>query len=166
MVALEGIMNATSQPPNGGLDNNQTTILLVEYEFARETRGQADTAAWEMTAIMWGGQTLLLGFALEAIEFRSAQPLIMLLAAVGVLLSCYNHVVMQTRSLVAREMVSVCAELEDLVGMNVKPQHRIDLRYPKNRQTTWFYVINFSFAAVWIFAGLRAGAYYCQHWGR
>jgi hypothetical protein len=159
-------MNATIQPPNGDLDSNRREILLAEYEFARETRGQADTAAWEMTAIMWGGQTLLLGFALEAIEFRSAQPLIMLLAALGVGLSGYNHVIMQTRSLVAREMVRVCAELEALVPMVVKPQHRIDLRYPKNRQTIWFYVINFSFAAVWIFAGLRAGAYYCQHWGR
>jgi hypothetical protein len=159
-------MGTTIQPPVGIPNPDQTPILLAEYEFARENRNQADTAAWEMTAIMWGGQTLLLGFVLEAIELRAAQPLIMFLAAFGVALSYYNHVVMQTRSLVAREMVRVCGEVERLVPMVLKPQQGLNLLYPKNRQTTWFYIINFGFAAAWLFAGLRAGAYYCHHWAR
>jgi hypothetical protein len=42
-----------------------TDLQIAEYEFARDNRGHADATAWEMTAIVWGGQTLLLGFILS-----------------------------------------------------------------------------------------------------
>jgi len=42
--------------------------LREAYRFAREDRANADTLLWEVSAIIWGGQTLLLGFVLEAIS--------------------------------------------------------------------------------------------------
>jgi len=159
-------VGSTIQPPVGAPYPDQTSILLAEYEFARENRNQANTAAWEMTAIMWGGQTLLLGFALEAVEYRSAQPLIVVLSLLGIVLSCFNYVVMQTRILVCHQMVDVCYEIEDLLPMVVKPQHRLNPLYPKKKQTRWFYAVNFIFAAAWILVGLRAGVFYCHSWGR
>lgn len=139
-------------PQTGDEEQRQTDILLAEYEFARENRNSGDAIGWEMTAISWGGQTLLLGFVLEAIDHPLAELLILAVAILGILLSCFNHIVMRRRMLVCDSMNQVCREVETKLMMRLQPQHRIDSVYPKKwikKQYTWFLIVNYSFALVW-----------------
>jgi hypothetical protein len=160
-------MATTNVPPTGPAeDHERVDRIIAEYEFARESRSQADATAWEMTAIIWGGQTLLLGFVLEAIDSRFAQPLIMLLAVLGVLSSIFNEVVMKARRTVAVEMVKVCSEAEDLLPGVLKPQHRLDIRYERGIQRRWFITINLAFVVIWVLTGLGAVFMFCHHLSR
>jgi hypothetical protein len=159
-------MGTGSQAP-AGLDGSDRDSALHEYTFAYENRNQADASAWEMTAIMWGAQTLLLGFVLEAIGDRPAQPLIVFLVPLGIMLSYFSYVVMRARRIVCLEMIRICCEIEDSVPMVVKPQSRLNKVYPaKKLQTFPFWIINLMLSAIWILVGLRALALYCHHWSR
>jgi hypothetical protein len=141
---------------------SETEILLAQYEFARENRNTADTVAWEMTAITWGGQTLLLGFVLEAIDQSRVQPLIPFVAFVGVVLSIFNHRVMSHRRSVCNAMVSVCNEIEAAMEMQFQPQHRLDAAYPPHKQSRWFLMVNYLFAAVWAVVAYWAIRLHCS----
>ncbi len=160
MSSTNGSLSAQDQ------DSRRFQALLAEYAFAYENRSNADSVAWEMTSIMWGGQTLLLGFALEAVGSRPAQPIIVVLAMLGIALSFFNSAVMGTRITVSREMVKVCSEIEDTFPETFKPQRRIDSLYPSKTQTFWFNFINISLSLVWIVVGLRAGFLYLNHCGQ
>jgi hypothetical protein len=63
-------------PPPAGSEDQRIQLLIAEYEFARDNRNHGDATEWEMTAIVWGAQTLPLGFILEAISNikRAALP--------------------------------------------------------------------------------------------
>jgi hypothetical protein len=92
------------------MDDIEIQVMLAEYEFARDNRISADTTAWEMTSIVWGAQTLLLGFVLEALPNKESQELIIFVGGLGILLCIFNHFIMKTRSKVAREMVIICRQ--------------------------------------------------------
>jgi hypothetical protein len=49
------------------------------YEMAQQSAEHHDTMLWEVTYIIWGSTTLLLGFVLEAIK---QEPLLSLITAV------------------------------------------------------------------------------------
>lgn len=138
-------------------------ILLAEYEFARENRIQGDATAWEVTAIIWGGQTLLLGFVLEAISQPPAKLLIVGAGILGILMSRFNHVIMRTRTEVCREMNKVCMEIEDRVPMLVKTQNRLDNKYPSGIQSRWFKILNWAFVPLWVLVIIQAGYLYVLH---
>lgn len=148
---------------DNGRNKNEFQILMAEYEFARDNRNQGDATAWEMTAIIWGGQTLLLGFALEAISNPSAQPLIVGVGALGILMCSFNHVVMQTRTKVCNLMNKLCMEIEDRVPMVLKPQKRLDDEYVHGIQSRWFKYLNWAFVPMWVLVILRAGYLYALH---
>jgi hypothetical protein len=138
--------------------------LIAEYEFARDNRNHSDAVAWEMTAIVWGAQTLLLGFALEAISQRPAQPLVMLAGILGIVMCRFNAVVvLQTRNEVCKVMIQLCIEIEDRIPMLFKPQHRLTASYPSGLQSFWFKILNWSFVPVWVAVIARAGWLYCHH---
>jgi hypothetical protein len=141
---------------------NQKELLLAAYEFARENRNQSDAAAWEMTAIVWGGQTLLLGFVLEAISNRDAQPLIVLAGVLGALMCGFNHVVMRARNGICKSMVDICIEIEKSLSMPTKPQARLSEHYRPGTQRRWFRIINWVFLPVWLAVIAKAvWLYFC-----
>jgi hypothetical protein len=147
-----------------GKDEGQIIqALIAEYGFASDNRNHGDAVAWEMTAIVWGGQTLLLGFALEAISQRSAQPLVVLAGVLGILMCCFNAVVVRTRNEVCRVMIQVCIEIEDKIPMLFKPQHRLTASYPGGTQSLWFKILNWSFVPVWAVVIVRTGILYIYY---
>src|SRR5580700_9125501 len=97
----------------GSVPLDRTALLVAEYEFARDNRSTADATSWEMTAIVWGGQTLLLGFILEAVSNRDVQLLIALVGVLGLVLCRFNYVVMRSRNIVCKEMNAICVEIEN-----------------------------------------------------
>jgi hypothetical protein len=145
------------------LQPEEIQLLIAQYEFAHSNRSSADATAWEMTSIVWGGQTLLLGFVLEAIPNREAQFLIILVGVLGLLFCCFNHAVMRSRNTVCNAMIDVCREIEQATPvMNFKPQERLDKIYEKRTQRTWFWMVNYSFAIVWLAVILTAMYLICH----
>ena len=67
--------------------------LFHEYDQALQIAQHSDTIIYEVTAIVWGASTLLLGFILEVPCESSNQNLVMLSAVVGFCLSAYVPVV-------------------------------------------------------------------------
>jgi hypothetical protein len=142
----------------------RTALLIAEYEFARDNRGNADATAWEMTAIVWGGQTLLLGFVLEAISNRDVQLLIVLVGVLGLVLCRFNYVVVTTRNLVCNAMNRICGEIENSTEeMLRKPQNRLNSVYPSRVQTLWFNVVNWVFAVAWLAVIAKTLWLFCYH---
>ena len=128
----------------------QAERLLAQYEFARDTRDHADASAWEMTSIVWGAQTLLLGFVLEAISNKDAQPLIAIVGVLGLLLCLFNYRVMHARTRVCRAMIRICLRIEGRLKMELKPQRFLNRYYPRGIQRRWFYIVNGFFAVAWV----------------
>jgi hypothetical protein len=135
-------------------------LLLAQYEFARDNRGHADTSAWEMTSIVWGAQTLLLGFVLEAISNTDAQPLIIGVGVLGILLCIFNFRVMQARNRVCNAMIRICLRIEIRLRMVLKPQHFLNRFYRRGIQRRWFYIVNTSFALAWLAVIVKACVLY------
>jgi hypothetical protein len=164
-------MLLTEPTATSGNEEKARQDLRDAYEFARETRGEADTILWEVAAIIWGGQTLLLGFVLEAIS-GSVQALILIVcvSSVGMLMTVFNEKIMSTRSYVCRTMVRTMAELEVSLGMEIKPQQRLSQDYPTGLQRRWASRVNYTFGVAWaivliiVIVTLVWRAHACIHW--
>jgi len=123
----------------------------LAYEFARDTRDTCDTLAWEVAAIIWGGQTLLLGFVLEAIiRQREVLILILVVAILGVVMAVVNHKVRRTRNDVCNGMIEVMLDLENRLEMEVKPQRILSDKYPAGRQKRLSLILDTAFGGVWV----------------
>jgi hypothetical protein len=132
------------------ISNHQVEILLAAYEFARETRDQADTITWEIASIVWGGQTLLLGFVLEAISGgKPALILIHVVAILGIIMMVFNDRIMRRRSAVCEQMIDINSNVEDTLKMKAGPQHEISATYTAGAQRNWYSVLNVSFGVAW-----------------
>jgi hypothetical protein len=138
--------------------NSQNGENLREaYRFAREERANADTLLWEVSAIIWGGQTLLLGFVLEAISgSRGALILVIIVAFTGIFMAFFNWRVTKKRSEVCNAMIGVMSEIEETLNMPIKPQAKISANYGKGSQTGWSNRFNLLFGVVWVFVMMVA----------
>jgi hypothetical protein len=138
------------------LANRQENENLLEaYRCAREERAIADTLLWEVSAIIWGGQTLLLGFALEAISgSREALILIVAVAGIGIFMGFFNQRVTKKRSEVCNKMVRAMSEIEEKLNMSIKPQALISAGYEVGSQTRWSNWLNRGFIIVWCFVAV------------
>lgn len=108
---------------------------------------------WEVAAIIWGGQTLLLGFVLEAISgSKSALALVVVVAIIGIVMAVFTKGVTAKRAAVCRKMIEIMRQVEDQLEMPVKPQHEIDSTYggESRFQTKWSDRLNYSFVVAWI----------------
>lgn len=144
----------TTEMTNGGdPDGREEAQNLREaYTFARETRDQADTLIWELGAIVWGGQTLLIGFVLEAIDGGiAALILILVVALIGILMARFNEGVMDRRSRVCNQMIEIMRDIEVRLLMPVKPQQMLSEAYPAGFQRRWYSRLNTSFQVAWGF---------------
>jgi hypothetical protein len=157
-------MSEPGQNAAQGTDRDETTLLIAEYEFARDNRNQSDAIEWEMTAIVWGGQTLLLGFVLEAIGHREAQLLIVFVGVLGLVMSLFNYKVVRTRNSVCNLLNHICRQIEErMLSMRYKPQTRLDEKYEKGIQTRWFDIVNCAFIVVWLVVITAAMCLFLRH---
>ncbi len=152
-------------------DSSQDQNLREAYVFAREERAHADALLWEVSAIIWGGQTLLLGFTLEAISgSRAALLLVIVVAGIGILMASFNDQITSKRSQVCKAMIEVMLGVESKLKMPIKPQQIITDAYGAGFQTKWSKKLNGSFRLAWI-AVMLVAAYkllysipgYCGH---
>ena len=140
-----------SKESGNGIESNQDQNLRDAYLFARETRDHADALLWEVGAIVWGGQTLLLGFVLEAIGGNNGPfVLIVAVALIGILMASFNQQIMSARLSVCAGMVRIMMDIEDQLKMPTKPQQMLSGDYPAGLQSRWSKLLNKSFQFVWV----------------
>lgn len=70
-------------------DAHRIEKLLAEYERAQEVGHHTDTIIHEVTAIVWGADTLLMGFILEVSCESNNQLLVIVTAIIGILMSMF-----------------------------------------------------------------------------
>jgi hypothetical protein len=85
------------------------------YELAQQSAEHHDTLLWEVTYVIWGSTTLLLGFVLETIE---QEPFLALMTA---LLSIFLSVMVLHFAMLYRQVrnakYAICKEIEDALKM-------------------------------------------------
>jgi hypothetical protein len=139
------------------LASHRVESLLGAYEFARETRDHGETVAWEVASIIWGGQTLMLGFVLEAISGKpQALLLVLIVSILGIVMMFFNNKILTARNTVCHLMNSLCSGIEDRLEMEFKPQCEITAKYKLGQQTKWYRILNSAFGIAWILVFLVA----------
>ncbi len=106
---------------------------LHEYDHALEIAHHTDTIIHEVTAIVWGANTLLLGFILEVPCESDNQKLVVLSAIVGMAMSVYVPWIYKLAKKGQRAAFQVCREIENDSSLNFKRKvhTKIGATYPK-----------------------------------
>jgi len=60
-------MVSSHVPNDPSPDERKERFLLLEYTQAQESAQYHDSLTWEVTSIIWGASTLLIGFIVEAL---------------------------------------------------------------------------------------------------
>src|SRR5690349_10357106 len=100
------------EPGEPGADHN-VEKALAEYQQAQDVGHHTDTVIHEITAIVWGASTLLLGFVLEVDCASGNQWLVIVASIIGFVMSAYVTLVMRWTKRSQRVAYKVCREIED-----------------------------------------------------
>lgn len=119
------------------MDEQELDVLLNEYERAQELAHHSDAVFWEITSIIWGANTLMLGFVLEAMGNCRAKLLI------G-----------------QRIAFKACRGLEARLRTHSQLHTRIHAEYPKHFVQWLVYLVTFFFLATWGVVGLVDYGYF------
>ena len=139
--------------PNNLAENDSHRIdkMLAEYERAQEIGHHIDTVIHEITAIVWGANTLLLGFILEVKCDSSNQKLVVVAAGVGIFMSFYVIWVMCARNGAKNIAYEICCRIEIELPLTNRLTNRIDDEYPKwSPGQTGVWIITIVFVVAWV----------------
>jgi hypothetical protein len=154
----------TSQttPGNPTNDSSRVEKMLAEYERAQDIGHHTDTVIHEITAIVWGANTLLLGFILEVNCDSDNQKLVIVAAVVGLVMSVYAPLVMYWTKKGQRIAYAVCRKIENELPLAHRLNNLIHEEYSKRRPgqvAVW--VLTVIFVLAWFYVGVHA--YSCLH---
>lgn len=138
-------------------NNRHVEILLAEYGQAQEVGHHTDTIIHEVTAIVWGANTLLLGFILEVPCESNNQKLVIVGSIVGILMSAYVPWVHHLTKKGQRVAYDVCRNIEDSLSLPHRLHTRIHREYPRWKPglvAVW--VLTVSFVVGWIYVISRS----------
>ena len=131
-------------------DSNQALdVLLHQYDHALHVAQFADTSSWEVASIIWGANTLILGFILEVRCAPENQWLVMVAAVVGIFMSLYVPFVQYLTKKGQSVAYAICRDIERESALTHRLHTRINEIYPKKRGQ----------AAIWVLTGIFIGAW-------
>ncbi|HMB83396.1 MAG TPA: hypothetical protein VKI40_05015 [Terriglobales bacterium] len=145
------------------LTQGEKEITLRVYELAQQSAEHHDTLLWEVTYIIWGSTTLLLGFVLEAIK---QEPFLALMTA---LLSIFLSVMVLRFAMLYRQVrntkYTICKEIEDALEMKTTwKQHTVTKDYGPGVQTKWYWFATGVFIFMWVCVAVRSSClFYLYH---
>ena len=121
------------------------------YERAQDAAFHSDEVMWQITAIIWGANTVLLGFVLDAMHTRSVLALIVS-SVVGMVLTAFVARVCAVAKVAKSVGFEICRTIEKHSDF---PEHlrlhtRIDKRYPRGFGRRWVYGISITFGLLWL----------------
>ena len=128
------------------------------YERAQESAFHADVIAYEVAAIVWSANVLLLGFVLEVPLAAARQKPVFAAALVSLFFTAYVPYVMKLTKIgqgLAREICRDIEEKEELPEW-LRFHSRVHKIYPPRRGQFAVYTITAVFFVLWFYVGLRA----------
>jgi hypothetical protein len=154
--------NGQPTPEGSKTDNLKVDKILAEYERAQDVGHHTDTVIHEITAIVWGANTLLLGFILEVNCDSDNQKLVLVAAVLGFLMSAYVPLTMYWTKKGQRIAYAICREIENELPFTHRLNNRIHDEYPKWRPGQVLVgVLTFCFLAAWVYVCFHAWS--CLH---
>lgn len=141
-------------PPTEGTRQPTEAVLIAEYQCSQQSAEHQDTLAWQITAIIWGAQALMVASLVQSAQRPETVLLERLTAGLGIVLNIALAVLRQVNSWVMRQKYQRCWEIEEQLGME---QHlRMRRTYPNGLQRTASWFVTAPFIALWIWLVLRA----------
>lgn len=126
-------------------------ILLAEYERAQEIAHHVDIIIHEVAAIVWGADTLLLGFILEVQCKPENEGLVIVAAILGIAISLYVPWVQWLTKKGQYVAFAICKEIETELPISHQIHNRIHKVYLK-KGGHW---------AIWILTGVFVVGWFC-----
>lgn len=121
------------------------------YEKAQETAHHSDIVAYEVAAIVWSAETLLLGFVLEVPPDKHQQSLVIVASVLAILLAMYVPFVMRLTKIGQHKAFDICREIESKIHPDLRLHSRIAEVYPKRRGQLAVYSLTVIFVVVWAY---------------
>jgi len=140
-----------NEDPPGGKDSNaEIQKILAEYGRAQEVGQHSDTVTLEVAAIVWGSNTLLLGFILEVDCNKSNnQKLVVVAACLGILMSLFVPLIQFLTKIGQHIAFEVCRKIEDELSLPHRLNNRINEHYPKGAGQWAIWILTMFFVAAW-----------------
>jgi hypothetical protein len=154
--------NGQPTPEGARTDKLSVEKMLAEYERAQDVGHHTDTVIHEITAIVWGANTLLLGFILEVDCRSDNQKLVLVAAVLGFLMSAYVPLVMHWTKKGQQVAYKICRDIEDELPLAHRLNNRIRDAYPKwkpGQKAVW--VLTIFFLVAWFYVAVHAWS--CLH---
>src|SRR5205823_2582561 len=134
------------------------------YEMAQQSAEHSDTLLWEVTYIIWGATTLLLGFVLEAIKQEPGLALMTALLSIFLSIMVLRFAMLYRR--VRNTKYDICKQIEKALEMKWQ-HHTVTTGYSPGEQTTWYWIAALVFISGWLCVAARGCyllyVYHCQH---
>jgi hypothetical protein len=133
-------------------ENVSEENLRCEYDQALGIAHHSDGIIHEVTAVVWGANTLLLGFILEVPCESDNQKLVVVASVVGLLMSLYVPLVHILAKRGQRIAYATCREIEKELPFRYKLHTAIHAVYPK-RRPGWIAILALSvvFVCAWAY---------------
>jgi hypothetical protein len=163
-MGREKFMSESEKESNDGkTDGKEVEKSLTEYEMAQEVGLHADTVIHEVTAIVWGANTLLLGFILEVPCESNNQKLVIAASIVGIIMSVYVPWVHHLTKMGQRVAYEVCRKIESSLSLPHQLNTSIHEKYA--RWKPWLvavWVLTVSFVVAWFYVIHQAWGCLCR----
>lgn len=150
-----------NEPVEANLDGAPLEKLLAEYERAQDVAQHADSITYEVASIVWGANTLLLGFILEVPCDADRQPIVILAAIIGILITCFVPIVVHLVKIGQLIAFDICREIEGIADLTRRLHTRIHAKYPRGSGRAAIGVITAFFLIAW--AVVICHSYHCMH---
>src|SRR5690242_12262584 len=125
-------------------------ITIAEYDQALEIAQHTDVVIHEVAAIIWGANTLLLGFILEVDCGSSNQRLVILTALLGIISLLYVPWVQFLTKKSQRVAFEICREIERGFLFRHQLHTRIHEKYLKRGGQTAVIILSGLFVVAWL----------------
>jgi len=134
------------------------------YERAQESAFHGDVIAYEVAAIVWSANVLLLGFILEVPLTPARQKPVLAAAMVSPFFTAYVPYVMRLTKIGQRLAREMCRDIEEKEHLPewLRFNTRVHKIYPARHGEFAVYTITAVFVLLWFYVGLRALGCICR----
>lgn len=144
-------------------EQHKIDLILAEYDRAQEIAQHTDVVIHEVAAIIWGANTLLLGFILEVNCDSSNQRLVVLTALLGMITLVYVPWVQFLTKRGQKVAFEICREIESEFPLRHQLHTRIHAVYFKKGGQIAIWILTGLFIVAWIIVIHNASE--CLQWG-
>src|SRR2546425_5440211 len=130
----------TNGPPE--VNEEERSILLVEYQAAQASAEHHDGIIWVVTGIIWGASLVLLGLAVDHADKPELRLPVAGIAILAILLHCFLWGVHSQFRTLKIQKYERCKVIERRLK---HMSHHTAVAHEQESQTAWYRIIQFLF---------------------